>query len=97
MSGAWETTTEDVETVLDAHGIVKTAEEIAEIHDNLDHDSIETGVLYYTSMEAQTDSMLDDIEDELMESGIIPKGEKKFTMKDDDEYEDDDDEEEEYE
>lgn len=87
---AWETTTEDVKRVLDAHGVEVSEERLEEIHDSLDHDAIENGVLYYTSMDAQTDSMLDDIETQLMESGVVPKGEKKFVMQDEDEYEDDD-------
>jgi len=92
MTDAWETTTDDVLTVLNGHGIKVSAERLEEIHGDLDHDAIEEGVLYYCSMDAQTNSMLDDIENQLMESGVIPKGDKKFVMteEDEDDFESDD-------
>lgn len=90
MSAAWETTTEDVATVLDAHGIEYSAEQLNEWHCDLDHDFIEDSLLNYCSMNAQTNSMLMDIEDQLMEEGVIPKGEKKFVMQEGDETEVDD-------
>lgn len=80
MSLAWETTNEDVGTVLDKHGVKKTDEEIEELidDDTVDTGVIENGVLCYTDMDDQTDSMHSDIEDQLMEAGVIPKGDKKF-------------------
>jgi hypothetical protein len=91
MTNAWETTTDDVLTVLDRHGIKVSAERLEEIHGELDHDAIEDGVLCFCSMEAQTNSMLDDIENQLMESEVIPKGDKKFVTTEDDDFDDDDD------
>jgi hypothetical protein len=78
---AWETTNEDVGTVLDAHDVYKTYGDIETMLDAdciIDHDVIEKGVLHYADMDDQTASMLSDIEDQLMEAGVIPKGEKKF-------------------
>ena len=90
MSAAWETSPDDVLTVLDAHGIEKTEEELEALCDGLDHDAIENGVLYFCNMEAQTDSMLEDIEQQLRDQGVIPADAPvKFKMRPEDEYEDD--------
>lgn len=78
MSMGWETTTDDVRNVLAAHGVTVDDDRLDEIHDGLDHDDIEDGVMHYADMDDQTNSMLDSIEDALMEDGVIPKGEKKF-------------------
>ncbi len=51
-------------------------EKLNEIHGELDCDLID--VSYYCEMEDQTASALDDIEDQLMEKGIIPQGQKLF-------------------
>lgn len=78
MSAAWETTVDDVNTVLNRYGVTVTPERLAELHEGLDLDAIEEGLLHYCNMDAQTSSMLDDIEKFLMEEGVIPKGEPKF-------------------
>ena len=95
MSNAWETTTDDVQTVLEAHGVSLSYEQLEEIHGSLDHEDIQSGVLYFVTMEVQTQSMLSDIEDHLMREGII-QGEKKFVINEDEDFdpegEDDDDE-----
>lgn len=99
MANAWETTTDDVLIVLTAHNITVSPERLDEIHGDLDHDAIEDGVLCYNGMESQTNSMLDDIETQLMEKGVIPPADKKFVMSDEDddfdedEFEDDEEEE----
>lgn len=77
MSMAWEITTDDVETVLKAHGVSLPEDRVSELHDGLDADSIEDGLLHYTDMDDQTASMLSDIEDHLLEEGVI-SGEKQF-------------------
>ena len=83
MSLAWETTTEDLKTVLDAHGVSNSETELEDwLDEHIDTDLIEENLLYYTDMEIQTDSMLSDIEDQLMETGVIPKNDKKFTVND---------------
>lgn len=78
MSMAWEVTVEDVSTVLERHGIKKTEDEISEIHDGLDCDEIEDAVLSYTMNDSQCSAMFDEIENQLMEDGIIETKEKKF-------------------
>lgn len=91
MSIAWETTPEDVTIVLDAHKINYTDAQLERWCDEvIDYDAIEEGLLHYCSVEAQTNSMLDDIENQLMEAGIIPKGDKLFVMtqEDEDSYDD---------
>lgn len=85
MSNAWETTTDDVQTVLDAHGVSVSFEQLEEIHGSLDHEDIEAGVLYFVTMDVQTASMLSDIEDHLMREGII-QGEKKFVINEDEDF-----------
>ncbi len=78
-----------MKTVLDRHGVIVTYECLSELHDGLDHDSIEDALMYYTNMDDQTNSMFSDIEDILMENGVIPKGEKQFRDTDSSEIEED--------
>ena len=77
MSLAWEITEDDVAWVLRSHGMNKSEDEISEIHDDLDHEEIIENLLRYTDMEDQMNSMYDDIENALLESGVIA-GEKIF-------------------
>lgn len=78
MSTAWETTMDDFNTVLQAHGLNLSANEKNKLFDELDTDAIEEGVLYYTDMDDQTNSMLDDIENFLIEKELVPAANKKF-------------------
>lgn len=71
MSMAWEVTVEDVEIVLERNGIIKTEEEISEIHDGLDCDEVEDVVLSYTDFDEQCDAALDEIERQLKADGVI--------------------------
>ncbi len=93
MSAAWETTTDDVLLVLNRYDVTVTDERLKELHEGLDFDAIERGLLNYCNMDAQTSSMLEDIEKYLMEQGVIPKGEPKFFVKpgDIDRFESDED------
>lgn len=76
MSAFWETTIDDVLVVLRQHDA--DTNHIEEDFDGLDFDAIEKGVSHYTDLSDQTASMMSDIEDQLMKSGRIPKGRKKF-------------------
>jgi hypothetical protein len=76
---AWEITLEDVQTVLMSHGVELPPNQIAEIHGELNHEGIIDMLLDYDDLEQQTQSMLDDIENYLLEAGIVT-GEKKFRM-----------------
>ena len=77
MSMEWETTSEDLEQVLEAHGLHLDRERLDEVHDNLDHDAIEDGVFHYITIEDQTASMLSDIENQLTKNGTQPPGTSK--------------------
>jgi len=78
MMCAWEVTADDVQTVLERHIIKVDEDKLQDIFDHLDHDAIVSGVLHYTDFDAQVASMLDDIENQLMERGIIPAVPKQF-------------------
>lgn len=74
----WEITTADVMIVLSAHNMLRIpASKIEEYHGLLDHDSITENCLSHVMMEDQTTQMMSDIENQLMEEGVI-KGKKKF-------------------
>lgn len=76
----WEVAEEDVALVLESHGIFVNDEELSDIHSSLNTDSIVDNLMCYTDFDEQTSSMLEDIEIELMEDGIIPTtNEKKYT------------------
>ena len=75
---AWEVTEEDVKTVVDAHDLNMTEEQISDVLDELDHDSIIEGLLCYTNMEDQTNSMLDDIENYFIEKEMVSQEDKIF-------------------
>ena len=77
MTMAWETTEDDVIVVLNAHNIEFDNDMVEKILSELDHDAIERGVLHFDNMEDQTASMLEDIEDYLIEQGIVT-GDKQF-------------------
>lgn len=68
----WEITPDDIEEVLNAHGIEATEDLVAEAFKKLNHGAILNGLMYYTLMEHQTQSMLHDIEKQLREAGMIP-------------------------
>lgn len=75
MSMAWEVTLEDIETVLEAHGMGDKAQMIYDDFDG--QDRVEKAILYYTDMDDQTAAANSEIEDILMEDGVL-SGEKKF-------------------
>lgn len=76
MSNAWETTTDDVKNILRHHeksGFLKEAEDV--VFENADR--IEGAALCYDEMEDQTASAYDEIENVLLEHGIL-SGPKHF-------------------
>lgn len=77
-STAWETTEDDVLTVLDAHGLDVSDAQLTELHESLDHDAIIDGLLHLTDMDDQTDSMLESLEAQLIASGAIVAGRPIF-------------------
>lgn len=78
MTTAWETSDEDIDTVLRAHNIQNPAanSKAASIIQE-QADRVEKAALRYNEMDEQTCSALDEIEDILMENGIIPSARKK--------------------
>lgn len=80
MSNAWEITTDDVLTVLRKHGKNVSETKAESILENLDKEIIIDNLLFYNSMDDQSNSMLSDIEDALMNSNVIHKANKLFVM-----------------
>jgi ribosomal protein L12E/L44/L45/RPP1/RPP2 len=79
MSQAWETTEDDVETVLKAHGIQVSSTRLTRIHDELDMGAIEAAALCGDDMDEQTNYAYQDMEDQLKEMGVLsPNAETKF-------------------
>jgi hypothetical protein len=74
---AFEITSEDVQTVATQHGVELTDEQAEGILDQLDLDAIVKGLLHYCDMDEQTTSAYDDIEDHLLQQGVI-SGDKVF-------------------
>ena len=73
MSNAFEITADDVATVLRRHKLVNTCDDplVDEVFDDLDVDRVERAALWYTDLDDQTASALDEIENILIEEGVI--------------------------
>jgi len=93
MNLGWEVTESDLAIVLNAHSVKHTPKKLEKLYSELDFDSIEDGVFNYTSFDNQVSSMLSDIEDQLIETGIV-KGAKQFNGPDEDEDDEEDSDEE---
>ena len=76
-ANAWEVTPEDVSTVLAEHDSDLSSEMVFDEHILCEHDRIETAVLEYTDFYDQTDASLSEIEDILIEEGVLSDS-KKF-------------------
>jgi len=73
---AWEVTDEDIRQVLDRHNVKMTQEEYDAFCESIDFDEITGNVLRFVNFDNQVESMLDDIEDALVEKGFIKKENK---------------------
>lgn len=72
MSNAWETTTDDVATVIDRNGIFIDYDRLDEIVDfQLDHDAIEKIALEGKDMDEQVELAYNEIERQLRAIGEI--------------------------
>ena len=69
MSMAWETTVDDVQIVLEAHGIAADAQNF--LDEQLDHDRVEDAALNGVEMEEQTNYAYQSIEEQLKEAGLL--------------------------
>ena len=68
----WEITDEDIKDVISKHGLPCDVQAINLAREFLNEDAIANGVLYFTDMDDQIQSALEDIETQLIEAGIIP-------------------------
>jgi hypothetical protein len=73
MSMAWEISSDDIKQVLEAHG-VKFNDQIS---DMIDDAEVEDAVLFYCNFDNQVAASLCNIEDQLIEAGVIT-GSKLF-------------------
>jgi len=68
---AWEVTVEDINVVLAFHGVMMPEKQVCELLDELDADAIINGLLYYDDFGDQAMSAFSDIEDQLIDLGVI--------------------------
>jgi len=88
MSMAWEITSDDIKQVLEEHGVTF----FDHIANMIDGAEVEATVLDYCNFDNQVDASMCNIEDQLIEAGVI-NGPKKFLEPDDsDDWEDFEDE-----
>jgi len=78
LSLAFETTPEDIKVVLAAHGAANP-ETMARAVESLsaESDRIEKAALWYLDIDDQTASALDEIENVLIEEGVLPENARK--------------------
>lgn len=81
MNNAWEVTPEDVGIVLKEHGVEADYDQcdslLSRMTDDGTYETIVENVLLYTEFEEQCESMMDDIENWLLQKGVI-QGEKIY-------------------
>ena len=89
----FEITSEDFQTVAEAHGVTLTDEKAAELAtlDQATEDRLLNGIGNLIDLDDQTTAVYNKIETLMMEQGVIPEGEHKFTLGDDDDLDDLDD------
>ena len=73
----WETTPDDLRTVLAAHNVSLPDDQVAELFAGLDCGAVEQAVLHYTDFDDQIRAMHQAIEDYLLERGVL-KGPKQY-------------------
>lgn len=73
MSFAWEVSDEDIAIVLKSHGVddPQTADRAGDLCQHVEADRIENAALAYNDMDEQASSALDEIENILIEAGIV--------------------------
>lgn len=76
---AWETTPDDVENVLVAHGNDAAPADIIDMLGPYDFGRIEKAALWFFDIEEQTDAAMAELEDILMEKGVLG-GDKRFRV-----------------
>lgn len=78
LSYGWEMTDTDLRHVLHAHDLHPDPEALASIRNEIDEGVVEEAALGYNDMSDQSDSALQEIEQQLFDNGIL-SGERKFT------------------
>lgn len=71
MSNAWEVTVDDVKLILDAHGSSADPQDVFDNIVALEDDRIEDAVLYHTDFDDQVSEALSEIENVLIENGLV--------------------------
>jgi hypothetical protein len=79
---AFEFTSEDIVTILRAHDTDITIQQLAEIHEILDHDSIIRSALQYNEPNIQLKSALSKAEDLMLMDGLYITEPKRFYVDD---------------
>ena len=72
MSVAWDVTEADVAQVLLKHGITKTKDQLEDAHSLIDEALVDEAASYYKDHEQRIEAALCEIEDQLIEEGLIP-------------------------
>ena len=75
---SFEFTSEDIVTILRAHETYVTIEQLAELTDVLDYDSIVRSALQYTDSDMQLKSALSQAEDLMIMDGLYITEPKRF-------------------
>ncbi|MCK9435057.1 MAG: hypothetical protein M0R32_09640 [Candidatus Cloacimonetes bacterium] len=76
MSKAWNVTAEDIAEILEAHE--STADSVKIFEGFKDELRVEKAVLWYSDYSSQVDAAKDELEDILIEQGVIEKP-KRFS------------------
>ena len=79
---AFEFTSEDIVQILRAHDTDITIEQLAELHDALDHDSIVRSALIFNEPDKQLKSALSHAEDLMIMDGLFITEPKRFYVDD---------------
>lgn len=77
---SFEFTTEDITTILRAHDTDISIQQLVEISDSLDYDSIARTALMFENIEEQTQAALSLAEDLMIMDGLFITEPKRFQM-----------------
>jgi len=75
---SWETTNDDLKTVLERHGIIVNKERLEEIGDLLNADDIAQAAICGDDIDEQTNYAYGEIESQLIEAKILPADAERF-------------------
>jgi hypothetical protein len=80
MMNSWETMEEDIFVVLKRHGLCHDICDpiVREVHQAIDSEKVEMAVSQYILFDHQIETAYDEIENILINKGIIPHNKKQF-------------------